>query len=407
MRVLLANKFFFNNGGSETVMFQERDFLRGSGVEIVDFSMAHERNRASEFERYFTSPRNYRAGSRFAKLRSALSLIHSREAVRRISLLIDRTRPDLLHCHNIYHQLTPSIIGAAKSRGVPVVLTLHDYKPVCPVHTRIRGQVPCSLCLKGDFRHVVRHRCADGSLTQSLALYAEAVVQRWFRSYEKVDRFLAPSRYMRDSVSRRFPSEKITLLYNGVDASNIAASTADDGYVLYCGRLAAGKGVETLLQAHQASRGAWPLVVAGTGPMAEELQSRFGQTARFTGQLRGPELERTIASASLVVVPSAFPENCPMSVLEGMAHGKPVVASRVGGIPEIVVDGVTGFTFEPADVAALCALIDRLMSNQELRAEMGTRARQRAVKDFSLEQHNENLMNIYTSLLSSSNATVN
>jgi glycosyltransferase involved in cell wall biosynthesis len=200
--------------------------------------------------------------------------------------LIDETRPDILHCHNIYHQLTPSIIGIAKSRRIPVVLTLHDPKPVCPVHTMVRAGEFCSLCLKGDFRHVLIHRCADGSMTNSLMLYAEAITQRWLDSYEKVDRFLAPSRFMRNAMLERFSPGKVTLLCNGVDTTEIAPSGADDGYVLYCGRLSPEKGIETLLQAHESSGHAWPLVIAGDGPMADSLRARFDTKCASPGTFR-------------------------------------------------------------------------------------------------------------------------
>ena len=155
MRVLFANKFFFRNGGSEVVMFQERDYLLGAGHEVVDFSMQDERNFPSPNAAFFVGRQDYRGGAgKLGKLKSAFSLIHSGEAVDRISALIRQTRPDVVHCHNIYHQLTPSIIGAAKKLGVPVVLTLHDYKPVCPTYNRLRDGKPCSDCLDGDFSHV-------------------------------------------------------------------------------------------------------------------------------------------------------------------------------------------------------------------------------------------------------------
>jgi glycosyltransferase involved in cell wall biosynthesis len=164
MKVLMANKFFFHKGGAEVVMFQERDYLLHSGEEVIDFSMQDERNCESPYESHFVSNKDYRKGRKLSKLSPALSLIHSRESVSKIAALIDKTRPDLMHCHNIYHQITPSIISVAKSRSIPVVLTLHDFKPVCPVYLRLRAGRPCSLCLDGDFRQVLMNRCAGGGI---------------------------------------------------------------------------------------------------------------------------------------------------------------------------------------------------------------------------------------------------
>src|SRR5690606_27475126 len=198
MRILIANKFFFRNGGSESVMFAERRYLQEAGVSVIDFSMHDERNLPSDYASYFVAHRSYAAEPQglLRRAHAALSLIHSREAVDRIVELIDTARPDLLHCHNVYHQLTPSIIGAARDRGVPVVLTLHDYKPICPIYTRLRRGRPCSDCLDQRFLNVLRHRCADGSLARSALLYAEAAAHKLMRSYEKVDAAIAPSRFM-------------------------------------------------------------------------------------------------------------------------------------------------------------------------------------------------------------------
>ncbi len=400
MKLLLANKFFFRNGGSETVMFQERDFLLQSGHEVVDFSMRDDRNFQSNYEKYFVGNRSYAGGrvGKLAKVANAISFIHSPEAVKNIGRLIDDTKPDLVHCHNIYHQLTPSIIGAAKKRGVPVVLTLHDYKPVCPTYNRLCNGEPCSKCLNGDFSQVLRNRCADGSLGKSALLYAEASVQQWMRSYEAVDRFVAPCRFMKDAIAHRAPGERASLLYNGIDVNAIQASDADDGYVLYIGRLVHEKGVQTLLDAQRQSQSKWRLVVAGTGPLENVLKAQYNPSI-FVGYLAGDALKEMIRRASVIVVPSEWYENCPMSVLEAMAYGKPVVGSRMGGIPELVVDGETGLLFEARNANELSMAIDRLMAEPKLRTGMGRAARRRVEAHFSLDRHNTGLIDIYQSVL--------
>ena len=396
----MANKFFFLNGGSETVMFQERDFLLQNGHEVVDFSMRDARNLPSAFEMNFVGNRSYAGGKtgKLAKVADALSFIHSPEAVRNVSRLIEKTKPDLVHCHNIYHQLTPSIIGAAKKQGVPVVLTLHDYKLVCPTYNRLRDGKPCSDCLDGDFLHILRNRCAEGSLGKSGLLYAEATVQCFMGSYENVDAFIAPSHFMKESIAHRVPDERIKLLYNGVDTNAVRESESDDGYVLFLGRLVREKGLEALLKAHANSSLGWRLVVAGTGSLGDILQAQYS-SSDFVGYLDGDALKKMIDRAAVVVVPSEWYENCPMSVLEAMAYGKPVVGSRMGGIPELVEDGVTGLLFEAGNVNELTSVLDRLMSSTELRKQMGKAARQRVETEFSLDKHNAGLLKIYKSVL--------
>ncbi|MBK1717892.1 glycosyltransferase family 4 protein [Thiocystis violacea] len=400
MKVLQANKFFFRNGGSEAVMFQEKAFLLKTGIEVIDFSMRDPRNSPSDYSDDFVSYQSYEgATGAGARIRSALKLIHSPEAVRNIGRLIDRTRPDIVHAHNIYHQLTPSIIGAAKRRGIPVVLTLHDYKPVCPVYTRLRQGQVCSDCLGGRFSNVVRHRCADGSLGKSALLYAEAWFQRLIGSYEQVDRLIAPSAFMHRSVTaHRFAPSQVEVIHNGIDCDAPPEASEDDGYALYLGRLSHEKGIETLLASHAGIADEVDLAIAGTGPLEEDIRARYPK-ARFLGHLTGDALRETIRRASLIVVPSEWLENCPMSVLEAMALGKPVVASDIGGIPELVLDGETGLLFQPGDRVALRDALTRLMRDPDLRHRQGLAARRRVEEHFSLKRHNSALLRLYQGLL--------
>ncbi len=403
MRVLIANKFFFPNGGSEVVMLKEREYLLRSGHQVVDFSMQDHRNIDSPYASEFVAPRSYSdngtsSTGTLAKIRDAISIIHSQEAVRKIGALIDRERPDIVHCHNIYHQLTPSIIGAAKKRGVPVVLTLHDFKPVCPTYLRLREGRVCSECVSGRTRNVIRLRCANGSLARSTLLYAEAVFQRWRRSYETVDLFLAPSRFMKDSVTlHRIPENKVHVLYNGTDSNVCMDARRDGDYLLYFGRLSPEKGVTTALDAHARMEDV-RLIIAGTGPLFDGLKHRYSR-AEFVGYVTGDRLHSVIDGAMAVVVPSECYENCPMSVLEAMAYGKPVVASRIGGIPELIEDQKTGLLFEPGDVSGLRSALERLCRNGALRREFGAAAQQRVKEKFSVERHNEHLLDIYRSLV--------
>lgn len=398
MKILFANKFFFRNGGSEVVMFNEMDLMRGFENDVIEFSMHDPRNLPSRYDSYFVSQKSYRAQSRGEKLKSALSLIHSPEAVGKIRKLIIDEKPDILHCHNIYHQLTPSIINAATQLDVPVVLTLHDYKPVCPVYTRLQGGDVCTKCSDGQFEAVLTQRCADGSLGKSILLWAEARYHAVLRSYHRVSKFIAPSKFMHDAVVRRFGSDKVVHIPNGIDASRIAASEEDERYVLYLGRLSPEKGIETLLRAHAADNGAWRLVVAGTGPLLDECRERF-PLAEFAGHLIGEALEDKLRKAAVVVVPSEWHENSPLSILEAMAHGKPIVASRIGGIPELVRDGSTGLLFEPKNAQELSARIKALLDDSDLRARFGREARHIAETQYTLSGHGDALLALYEDLV--------
>lgn len=397
-KILFANKFFFLNGGSEVVMFDEMELMKKRGLDVVDFSMRDARNFPSKYDSYFVSQKGYRSNSPFGQIKSALSFIHSREAVKQITHLIRDEKPDLLHCHNIYHQLTPSIINAAARLKIPVVLTLHDYKPVCPVYTQLANGQPCTKCSDGRFGALLSQRCAGGSIGRSTLLWAEARYHAAAKSYQRVDKFIAPSRFMRDAVVHRFGEDKVVHIPNGIDSSLIEVPRQDKGFVLYLGRLSPEKGVETLLQAHTADNAAWRLVVAGTGPLLQDFKSRF-PLAEFTGHLTGDALKARLRDASVVVVPSEWHENSPLSILEAMAHAKPIVAARIGGIPELVRDGETGFLFNPTSRQELSSCIRLLLDNSDLRRKLGREARRIVETQYSLTRHGASLLSLYESLV--------
>lgn len=397
LKVLFANKFFYLKGGAETVMFDEIDLMRKNEVDVVEFSMSDPRNRPSTYASYFVSPKDYRSNSRARRLRSALSFIHSREAVDKISSLIRDQKPDILHCHNVYHQLTPSIINAASLAKIPVVLTLHDYKIICPVYTRLSNGEVCTKCSDGRYEALLSQRCADGSIGRSGLLWAEARFHAAAGSYRRVDKFIAPSRFMRDAVMPLLGKDRVFYIPNGVDTARIEPSRQDEGFVLYLGRLSPEKGVETLLRAHAADNAAWRLVIAGSGPLQGKLQSEF-PSAEFTGHLTGSDLEAKLREASMIVVPSEWHENNPLSVLEAMAHAKPIVASDMGGIPELVRHGRTGLLFEPKNAQQLSSHIRTMLSDPDLRRKFGAEARKVAETEYSLERHGAALLSLYENM---------
>jgi len=228
----------------------------------------------------------------------------------------------------------------------------------------------------------------------------EAYCHKWLRSYEKIDLFLVPSRFYVELISMRVPKEKIRILRNGVELKEYIPTYEDKGYVLYFGRLSKEKGIEILLKAHQDIAKEIPLKIVGTGLIEDELKAKYPRV-EFLGYRTGKELKSIISRASFVVMPSECYENCSMAVLEAMALGKPIIASRIGGLPEQVEDGRTGLLFEMGNVEELKEKMLYLWKNKDLRIEMGKEARKKAEREFSLERHCEKLLQIYKKLLQS------
>jgi len=398
MNILLVNKFFYLNGGSETVFFQERDFLLAKGHDVVDFSMVDARNRPSPYADFFVPHVSYKAkGGPVQKLRQALSFIHSPVAVRQLEKLIHQKKPDIAHLHNIYHQLTPSIIPALKKNGVRVVLTLHDFKLVCPGYLALNKDKICTACFGGNYWHPIQENCQN-SLVRGFLLATESTFHAWRQSYDGVDLFLAPSRFLAEQVAHRVSRNKIRVLHNGIDEDAYQPHQASRGYALYFGRISREKGVPTLLRAYRLAALNMPLVIVGTGPLARELEQKYPE-ARFMGYRSGGELKNIVAGAAFVVVPSEWYENCSMVILEAMALGRPVIGSRIGGIPEQIEDGKTGLLFSSGNIDELAEKMKFLATDTTLRKKMGRAARKKVEQEYSLAEHNRRLLDIYFELV--------
>jgi glycosyltransferase involved in cell wall biosynthesis len=401
MKILLCNKFYRPVGGPEWVVYDLTRRLEEAGHTVIIFSMDHPDNWASEYSSYFMPNVEYSEGARYGLLRrlgEAGRIIYSREARRRIERLIRDTRPDVAHLHNIYHQLSPSIIRSLKKYAVPTVMSLHDYKLVCPnMRMMVRDRI-CERCMGGRFYNAARYRCVKDSLAYSLICCLEGYVHRMLRTYDGVDLFISPSHFMRDKVIQfGFPAERILTQHVAVELSDFRP-TASGSYVLYLGRISRAKGVMTLARA--AAR--LPEVkfrLAGEGEAVPELEafisSRGLTNVDLVGFKSGQELRQLIEGSLAVVVPSEWYENCPRTALEGFACGKPVVGSRIGGIPELISEGVDGFLFEPCDDADLAAKIAMLLQDDERRAGMGQAGRRKMEDEFSPDAYYDGTLEIY------------
>ena len=398
MKTLLVNKFFFINGGSERVFFQERDFFLKHNCEVIDFSMDDPRNISSPWSSFFISNIDYNnLYGTWNKFYQGFQFIHSHEAVHKLQTLIKQEKPEIAHLHNIYHQLTPSIIPVLKKQGCKTVMTLHDGKLICPSYLMLNKGMVCTSCSGKYFWRPVSKNCQESRLQEAL-LMIEAFWHKWKGSYDCIDTFIAPSQFMAETASKRIPIEKIRVLRNGIDTRVYSPTFQDDGYCLYFGRLSKEKGIETLVKAHEISHPRMPLYVVGTGPLLKGLADIY-HSVNFLGFKQGAELKDIIARSAFVVVPSEWNENCSMVVLEAMAMGKPVIGSRIGGIPEQVLDGETGLLFEMGNAKQLSEKMSILFQDKELRARMGKAARRRVEQKFSLENHCSQLMDIYNELL--------
>jgi glycosyltransferase involved in cell wall biosynthesis len=401
--LLSINNYHYYRGGAETVFLEHNRLFADAGWQVVPFAMKHPRNLPSPFESFFVDEIEFGGDYGLVeKLRRVPKVIYSFEARRRLDALINSVRPTVAHGHNIYHHLSPAILGLLKSRGVPTVLTLHDLKVVCPAYNMLAADGICERCKGGHLFNVVRQRCIKGSLALSSVIYAEAVLHRALGSYTRhVDRFVVPSRFYLDKIaSWGMPAERFVHVPNFVDATAIQPHFAPGEAFLFFGRLSREKGVATLIRA--AAQAAVPLRIAGTGPQEAELHAlatELGVRAEFLGHLRGDSLKDAIRAARAVVLPSEWYENAPMSVLEAYAHGKPVIGAAIAGIPELIRDGETGAVFASGDPAALAAVLSRYAAVPASTLEaQGKAGRAWVETEFTAARYRERIAAVYAGL---------
>ena len=392
MRVLVVNKYLFPNAGAETVALGTRELLAGAGHEVLDFAMRDPRNVPSAQAAHFAPARGYDGAGAG---RDALHLVYSRAARAALRGLLAETRPDVAHLHNVYHQLTTSVIDELVAQGIPTVLTLHDYKPVCPSYELFTEGAPCRRCVGRAPIGVLRHRCIRGSLPASGLAAVEAVVTRVRRTYHRVDRLVAPSRFMAGVLAEGgFDPARIDVLANFVPAPGPAPAPPIAGppRFLYVGRLEAVKGVDVLLDAWAAGPAPGTLTVVGRGPLEDRVKAAPG--VEYLGFRPPEEVRRLMAAARALVFPSVWEENCPMVVLEAQAAGLPVLGTDRGGLPELVTDGVHGLLVPAGDPRALRAGLERLAADPAGARRLGEAGRERVAAN-APAAHLERLLRIY------------
>ena len=410
MRILQVNRYFSSRGGAETVMFQTIKLLENNGHSVVPFSMDDAANRPSEYASFFVrnvvlepnSPSNL---STFSPPRWPLAgrVLHSRDAEHCMEALVRAARPDLAHLHSIYHQLSPSILQPLRRHGIATVLTLHDYKLVCPSSILFANGKLCERCKGHQYHNAVIQGCVHESRLKSVVCATESALHQTLGSYRKnIDLYISPSRFLKEKMAKfGMDGDRIVHVPNSLTVADYAPGDASGDYFLFSGRLEEVKGVETLLEAMVGSEVAsrFELRIAGEGSRRRALESYCREkgltNVRFLGWLPQDELAEVHRGALFVVVPSIWYENSPLSVLEAHAYGTAVIGADIGGIPELIEEGRTGLLFEAGNAAELRCRLEELLTNPEWAAEMGRAGRDAVEQTCAPERQYTQLMAVY------------
>ena len=401
MKVLLINKFLFPKGGDAISTLTTGHILETKGHETVFWGMNHPDNPAYPYADLFVSHADYEEDSGLLSMAGkAMNVLYSFEAKKKMKTLLDRTKPDIVHLNNFAHQIGPSILDVIKEHRIPIVMTMRDYKMVCPTYSMLSNGQICQRCRGGKFYQCGINRCTKGSLFKSLVNVAEMYLHHSvLHIYNKIDLYISPSRFLKDKVEEMGLYGEVLYLPNCVDMNGFEPMYDwQEQSIVYVGRISHEKGIQTLIDAVKGFKDI-RLKIIGDGPIKGELEEKIRNeqitNVEFLGYRTGQALHDEIRNSMFPVIPSEWYENNPRTVIEAFALGKPVVGARIGGIPELVKDWETGLTYVSGDVNDLRSKIQLMLDNQDKIPKMGQAARRYVEQEFNSHVHYCNLMKIY------------
>lgn len=375
MKILIVHNVYQHRGGEDMVVEAEIALLRSHGHEVELYS------------------RHNDTLEKIPRAAAAASAVWSQRTAGDIGTLCKRFQPDVIHAHNTFPLISPSLYWTAWRKRIPVVQTLHNFRLLCPQAIFLRGGKICEDCVRKIPWRAVRHKCYRESAAQSAVTAGMLAVHRLLGTYhERVTRYIALNSFARDKyIEGGLPAERFRIKPNFVPSSIVPQWTERHGG-LYVGRLSSEKGLDVLAQAmRQLTQ---PDVdIIGQGPLEALARGAFGE--RYLGYRPLDRILQHMQTARYLVVPSICYENSPRTIVEAFSCGLPVIASRLGSLPNIVHDGVTGLLFEPSNPTDLARKIAWAQAHPIEMMRMGRAARAEYEAQYTPERNHEILMDIY------------
>lgn len=411
MRILLVNYRYFISGGPEKYMFNIKKMLEDNGHEVIPFSIHSNKNVETKYSKYFVEPIGSRNATYFDEVKKTPKSIwqmltrsvYSVEVEKAIKKEIRDVKPDLVYIIHFVNKLSPSVICGVKKMGIPVVLRLSDYFLLCPRFDFMYNKKPCEDCLTKGYMSCIKKKCVKGSLFASVIRVFSMKVHSMMKIYRNVDAFITPSEFLRKKlIDNGFEEKKIVCIPTFTASKSEIGEQKIGSYGLYFGRITEEKGVDTVVKAYEMMPNREVKIMGDdTTEEAVKLKNYIKQknikNIEFVGFKCGEELEKIIKDARFVLIPSIWYDNLPNTALEAFQYSKPVIASNIGSLPELVIDGVNGYLFEPSNVKELCRKVT-LLDDDMVVQKMGIASRKRLEDRFSPSTHYKNLMKVFNSV---------
>jgi glycosyltransferase involved in cell wall biosynthesis len=385
MKIALVHNTYQHPGGEDVVFEQEKQMLEDAGHEVVTYCRSND---------------EIPGLSSLSRLILPIRITWASDTKHEFERLLHREKPDLVHIHNTFMMVSPSIYSACRECRVPVIQTLHNFRLLCPASGFFRDAGPCEECVDHGLLRSVRYGCYRSSRAATAAVAAmlasHRVLGTWTRS---IDRYIALNNFSREKfVSAGLPSEKVTVKPNFVSPDPGAGDNRRD-YAVFVGRASLEKGIFTLVEAWTGFGISYPLQIVGDAPdravLETEARKRGVSSITFRGQLGHSDAVAAIKNARLLIMPSVSYETFGMSIVEAFACGTPVVCSRLGGMQELVKHQLTGLHFTPGDAGDLAETVRWALDHPSRLAEMGRAGRREFEMHYTAKANYSRLMEIY------------
>lgn len=409
MNILIANWSWYQSGGDWSYIDSICNLYESKGHKIIPFSVHNDKNFDTPFKKYFLTGIDYKAFYNNLKIKSGIELIsktiYSTEARRKLIELLSENHVDVAQLHNINNYHTPSIIPVLKRAGIPIVWRILDYKLICPNNTFLSNDKVCEDCFRHKYYKCVIKRCKKNSMPASALMALESYFYYILPFYKQVDLFLFQSEFTRDMFLKYGFDEKRThIIENPYNCADIKPIYAGKRYVLYFGRISKEKGILTLLKAMKLIPEI-ELKIVGDGPEYESCNDYVKVNGitniTFTGAKWNMDLVPYIENCEFVIVPSEWYEPSPYVILQSFSFGKPVIASNIGGLKDMIKNRKTGLQFNVGDFHDLSESIKYLFQSEELIRSMGMAARQQVETINNPERYYTDTNNIFNKLINS------
>lgn len=385
MKIVLVHNLYQQPGGEDIVFDSEKRLLERAGHQVISYVRSNmELDNASIVERIAIAPQ----------------MLWSSKTRNEFAAILEKERPDVVHVHNTFMVISPSIYWACRQYEVPVVQTLHNFRLLCPAASFYRDGKFCRECVDRTLLQSIRHGCYRNSRAATAGVALMLAVHRTLQTWRKsITRFIT----LTDFARRRFveaglPAERCVVKPNFVDPDPKERSGPGE-YAIYVGRFMENKGLGTLLKAWTQLPAPYPLHIVGDGPERSALAAQTREYKlsgiTFRGRLSHAEAIEAVKGARFSIVPSTWYEGLPMCILEAFACGTPVLCSRIGGLPEIVEDHVTGLHFVPGDASDLASKVAWAWNHAEEIVRMGHAARRKYEAHYTAEKNYTLLLRIY------------